>query len=83
MERNIKLKDNFVQRNTFVRKNGTLRGFHISSTVLQWVMKEIRKNIYINHNEGQYLPYKWIGCFPAMEMFLRLNYVLCYYLGNL
>lgn len=43
MKINFKLKDQFVQRNEFVRENGTFGGLQISSIVLEQIIKEIRK----------------------------------------
>lgn len=43
MKINFKLKDQFVQKNEFVRENGTFRGLQISSIALEQIMKEIRE----------------------------------------
>lgn len=45
MDGNVKLKVQFVQRNEFVRGNGTFKGLQISSIVLEQKLNEVRKKI--------------------------------------
>lgn len=43
MDGNFKLKVQFVQKNEFVRGNGTFTGLQISSVVLEQKLNEVRK----------------------------------------